>query len=58
MKKKSFIEKLKNMGPAAIIASAFIGPGTITTSTISGTNFQGKQYSRKFLDQSLAAGHS
>lgn len=40
MKKKSFIEKLKNMGPAAIIASAFIGPGTITTSTISGTNFR------------------
>lgn len=40
MKKKTFIEKLKNMGPAAIIASAFIGPGTITTSTISGTNFQ------------------
>ena len=28
------------MGPAAIIASAFIGPGTITTSTVSGTNFQ------------------
>lgn len=40
MKKKSFIERLKNMGPAAIIASAFIGPGTITTSTISGTNFR------------------
>ena len=40
MEKKSFIQKLKNMGPAAIIASAFIGPGTITTSTISGTNFQ------------------
>ncbi len=40
MQKKSFLEKLKNMGPAAIIASAFIGPGTITTSTISGTNFQ------------------
>lgn len=40
MKKKSFIEKLKNMRPAAIIASAFISPGTITTSTISGTNFQ------------------
>lgn len=39
MKKKSFIQKLKSMGPAAIIASAFIGPGTITTSTISGTNF-------------------
>lgn len=40
MKKKGIIDKLKNMGPAAIIASAFIGPGTITTSTVSGTNFQ------------------
>ena len=40
MKKRTFIEKLKNMGPAAIIASAFIGPGTITTATLSGTNFQ------------------
>lgn len=39
-KKRTLIEKLKNMGPAAIIASAFIGPGTITTATISGTNFQ------------------
>ena len=38
--KKSLIQKFKNMGPAAIIASAFIGPGTITTSTVSGTNFQ------------------
>ena len=33
MEKKSFIQKLRSMGPAAIIASAFIGPGTITTST-------------------------
>lgn len=40
MKKKTLIQKLKNMGPAAIIASAFIGPGTITTSTVSGTNYQ------------------
>ena len=40
MEKKSFIQRLRSMGPAAIIASAFIGPGTITTSTISGTNFQ------------------
>ena len=27
------------MGPAAIITSAFIGPGTITTSTLAGVNF-------------------
>ena len=31
MEKKTFMQKLKNMGPAAIITSAFIGPGTITT---------------------------
>lgn len=26
MEKKTFMQKLKNMGPAAIITSAFIGP--------------------------------
>lgn len=40
MKKKTFVEKLKNMGPAAIITSAFIGPGTITTTTIAGAEFK------------------
>lgn len=39
MKKKTFVQKLRNMGPAAIITSAFIGPGTITTATIAGVNF-------------------
>lgn len=37
--KKTFGERLKNMGPAAIITSAFIGPGTITTATLAGVNF-------------------
>lgn len=37
--KQSFNEKLKNMGPAAIITSAFIGPGTITTTTLAGANY-------------------
>jgi len=37
--KKSFVEKLKAAGPAAVITSAFIGPGTITTSTNAGVNF-------------------
>lgn len=37
--KKSFGERLKNMGPAAIITSAFIGPGTITTCTVAGVSF-------------------
>src|SRR5699024_2132204 len=38
--KKSLSEKFKNMGPAAIVTSAFIGPGTITTTTIAGVNFR------------------
>ena len=37
--KKSFGEKLKNIGPAAIITSAFVGPGTITTCTSAGVSF-------------------
>lgn len=40
MEKKTFMEKLKNMGPAAIITSAFIGPGTITTATLVGLKFE------------------
>ena len=40
--KKTFMQKLKNMGPAAIITSAFIGPGTITTATLCGLQFQYK----------------
>lgn len=36
---KSFGQKLKNIGPAAIITSAFVGPGTITTCTLAGVNF-------------------
>ncbi|SEK52386.1 NRAMP (natural resistance-associated macrophage protein) metal ion transporters [Carnobacterium iners] len=39
MGKQTFSSKLKSMGPAAIIASAFIGPGTITTTTIAGANY-------------------
>lgn len=37
--KKTFWQKVKAAGPAAVITSAFIGPGTITTSTIAGSNF-------------------
>lgn len=37
--KKTFIEKIKAAGPAAVITSAFIGPGTITTATIAGVQF-------------------
>lgn len=37
--KKSLNQRIKNMGPAAIITSAFIGPGTVTTATLAGVNF-------------------
>lgn len=42
MAKKSFMDRLKNMGPAALVTSAFIGPGTITTATLAGVNFEYK----------------
>jgi Mn2+/Fe2+ NRAMP family transporter len=32
-------ERLKNVGPGAMVAAAFIGPGTITTATIAGNSF-------------------
>lgn len=37
--KKTFIQRLRAAGPAAVITSAFIGPGTITTSTNAGVNY-------------------
>jgi len=37
--KKTVLQRLKHMGPAAIVSAALIGPGTITTSGISGNNF-------------------
>lgn len=40
MEKKTFLQKIKDMGPAAIITSAFIGPGTITTATLVGVKFE------------------
>lgn len=38
--KMSLKEKLGDMGPAAIVTSAFIGPGTITTTTLAGVNYK------------------
>ena len=35
---KAFVEKLRNIGPGALVAAAFIGPGTITTCTLSGAS--------------------
>jgi len=33
------MERLKNIGPGALVAAAFIGPGTVTTCTVSGASF-------------------
>jgi len=32
-------EKLKSIGPGAMVAAAFIGPGTVTTATIAGAGY-------------------
>ncbi|MDK2798471.1 MAG: manganese transport protein [Clostridiales bacterium] len=32
-------ERFKNIGPGALVAAAFIGPGTVTTATVSGASF-------------------
>ncbi len=39
MAKSTFIERLKNIGPGALVAAAFIGPGTVTTCTVSGASY-------------------
>ncbi|MEL6867248.1 MAG: Nramp family divalent metal transporter [Bacteroidota bacterium] len=35
----NLIQQVKNLGPGAMIAAAFIGPGTVTTATIAGASF-------------------
>jgi len=35
----NFKERLRNFGPGALVAAAFIGPGTVTTATLAGANF-------------------
>ncbi len=39
MKSKTIIERIKSIGPAALVTAAFIGPGTITTCSIAGAKF-------------------
>lgn len=34
-----FKQGLRNFGPGALVAAAFIGPGTVTTATLAGANF-------------------
>ncbi len=35
----SVVEKLKNVGPGALVAAGFVGPGTVTTCTVSGASY-------------------
>lgn len=35
----SFGQKIKTVGPGALVAAAFIGPGTVTTCTVSGASY-------------------
>lgn len=36
---KKFISRLKNVGPGALVAAAFIGPGTVTSCSKSGASY-------------------
>ena len=33
------MQKLKNVGPGALVAAGFVGPGTVTTCTVSGASY-------------------
>lgn len=35
----TIVQKFKNVGPGALVAAGFIGPGTVTTCTVSGANY-------------------
>lgn len=37
--RKTFFQRLKEVGPGAMVAAAFIGPGTVTSCAASGANF-------------------
>ncbi len=39
MAKSTLAEKFKNIGPGALVAAGFIGPGTVTTCTVSGASY-------------------
>lgn len=36
---KTFLKRLKNIGPGALVAAAFIGPGTVTSCSKSGADY-------------------
>lgn len=35
----TIVQKFKNIGPGALVAAGFIGPGTVTTCTVSGASY-------------------
>ena len=35
----TLVQKFKNVGPGALVAAGFIGPGTVTTCTVSGASY-------------------
>lgn len=35
----TLVQKFKNIGPGALVAAGFIGPGTVTTCTVSGASY-------------------
>ena len=37
--KKTFIDRIKNMGPGAIVTAAVVGPGTVTSCGMAGFKF-------------------
>jgi NRAMP (natural resistance-associated macrophage protein)-like metal ion transporter len=37
--KKGFVQRMKNMGPGAIVTAAVVGPGTVTSCGLAGYNF-------------------
>ena len=39
IKMSSLLTQLKKIGPGAMVAAAFIGPGTVTTATIAGSSY-------------------
>lgn len=39
-KNKTFTQRLKSLGPGAIICATVIGPGTVTTCSLAGVNYQ------------------
>ena len=36
---EKFVKRLKNIGPGALVAAAFIGPGTVTSCSTSGAKY-------------------